>query len=257
VLGVGSIPSVELGSGNYKSQSTKVPENGAYILAEDQDGVGAQFGSSKNYFDYGSGVKNTIATTSENFVTAAGNFSTAEQGSLVAQQLTGVCSSSSSGCTGNSGIQTSINSYKLYPPSYGDYFSGDQDSSIGKFVGTANGRKVLTSTPSWYLMRSPSWYADYDTRIISASGGGGGNLATSGSFGFRPAGVFLDYRLKFDSRTFGPFANFGRVWNRFNHFEKGLGWEFKCFNHASLQPLKRLRSACVRGWVYSKCDFRR
>jgi hypothetical protein len=40
---------------------------------------------------------------------------------------------------------------------------------------------------------------------------------------------------------------------QFNHFEKSLGWEFNCFNHASLRPLKRSRSACVGGWVYSKC----
>jgi hypothetical protein len=125
VLGVGSIPSVELGGGNYKSQSTKVPENGAYILAEDQNGVVAKFGSSKNYFDYNNG-KNTIATTSEDFVTAVGNFSTVEQGSLVSQQLTGVCNSSS-GCTGNEGLQLSVQSYKLYPISRGDanaYYAG-------------------------------------------------------------------------------------------------------------------------------------
>jgi hypothetical protein len=192
VLGVGSIPSVELGSGNYKSQSTTVPVNGAYILAEDQTGASTQFGSSRNYFDYNNG-KNTIATTSENFVTAQGNFSTAEQGSLVSQQLTGVCNSSG-GCTGSYGVQTSVNSYKLYPLGNADYLSYTSSYQSGKFFtassSTVDGTKVSTTSPAVYWLRSPHYFTnDYAIYMIAASGDWNVTNYVSSSGGFRPAGV--------------------------------------------------------------------
>jgi hypothetical protein len=207
VLGVGSIPSVTLGSSGYQSQSTNVPVNGAYILAEDQNGVGAQFGSSYNYFDYGSGTKNTIAQTSENFVTASGNFSITEQDSLVSQQLTGVCSSSSSGCTSNFGLQTSINTYKLYPPSSADVYArtGTADSGCadGKFwtKGTSTaciiqGAIVLTgaSNSKWWT-RSPSRDSARANNLYATTGQaqyptGGTYTDVNYGYSFRPAGVF-------------------------------------------------------------------
>jgi hypothetical protein len=194
VLGVGSIPSVTLGSSGYQSQSTTVPVNGAYILAEDQNGVGAQFGASRNYFDYGSGTKNTIAQTSENFVTTQGYFSTAEQGSLVSQQLTGVCSSSSSGCTGSYGVQTSINSYKFYPLSSADIISRTSSYQNGKFFNAlsteVDGARISTLDPRNYWTRSPD-RADSGT-IMSILNGNGNWFGDSRdhTFGFRPAGVF-------------------------------------------------------------------
>jgi hypothetical protein len=179
---------VELGSGNYKSQSTKVPENGAYILAEDQNGIGARFGESINYFDYGSGTKNIIAQTSENFVTAVGNFSTAEQDSLVAQQLTGVCNLSG-GCTGSYGVQTSINSYLLYPVSYGDVASGGS-TTVGEFGGPSSGRTVATGSPVYYWTRSPSFdYTACSPFVVASSGDIAHNYCSTVTYGFRPAGV--------------------------------------------------------------------
>jgi hypothetical protein len=203
VLGVGSIPSVELGGAGYKSKSTNVPVNGAYILAEDQDGVGAQFGSNGSYFDY-SGVKNTIATRSENFVTAVGNFSTAEQGSLVSQQLTGVCINSN-GCASQQGTQTSVYEYKMYPISIADQSAGSGSASYGttgKF-----GRKIIASTgaegwsdwgtptqsPENWWTRSPSaGQASGGTRGVCVSYANGtpcANFWETASYGFRPAGV--------------------------------------------------------------------
>jgi hypothetical protein len=214
VLGVGSIPSVELGSGNYRSQSTYVPLNGAYILSEDQNGVGAQFGASRNYFDYGGGTKNTIAQTSENFVTAEGNFSTAEQDSLVSQQLTGVCNSSS-GCTGTRGIQTSINQYKLYPISYADFFGGTSDSTIGVFGGPQSGRRVSTASPPDYWLRSsPDGYNNYGSYVIISSGIWGSYYGTYQD-GFRPAGV-----LNLESAQCLPLANIS-VRKLFKNCERG------------------------------------
>jgi hypothetical protein len=200
VLGVGSIPSVTLGANGYQSQSTKVPENGAYILAEDQNGVESLFGSSNNYFDYGSGTKNTIAQTSENFVTAEGYFSTEEQGSLVSQQLTGVCISSS-GCNGSYGVQTSINSYKLYPMSSADVYygiTGSRQLSDGYFftkdtvAGNMTGAKVSTATPVNYWLRSPvKDMLIYATDVFA--GNGQWDISrldgSEGAYGFRPAGV--------------------------------------------------------------------
>ncbi|MDR2748799.1 MAG: hypothetical protein LBB10_02775 [Bifidobacteriaceae bacterium] len=186
VLGVGSIQSVTLGSGNYTSQSTEVPENGAYILAEDQNGVAAQFGASKNYFDYASGSKNTIATTSENFVKDQGNFSTTEQDSLVSQQLTGVCNSSN-GCSSYSGTGTSINSYKLYPPSFGDFYSGDGGPApSGKFTSSM---PVESRNPERYWLRSNSYYSANVAMSVTALSGYWFGPATNLSHGFRPAGI--------------------------------------------------------------------
>jgi hypothetical protein len=182
---------VELGSGNYKSQSTTVPVNGAYILAEDQNGVGAQFGASRNYFDYNNG-KNTIATTSENFVTAQGYFSAAEQGSLVSQQLTGVCNSSN-GCTGSLGVQTSINSYKLYPSSWGDIVTSGVNVANGKFM-TASSRtdasmRVSTTTPAEYWVRAVNETYNNEAEYFRASDGYWADGSVAASHGFRPAGV--------------------------------------------------------------------
>jgi hypothetical protein len=168
------------------SQSTVVPENGAYILAEDQNGVGASFGSSKNYFDFDSG-KNTIATTSENFVPALGNFSTAEQDSLVSQHVPGVCISSG-GCN-NLGSQTSFFPYKVYPVSGGDLFNGTGASSIGEFGGPASGRSVSTATPACYWLRS-STGVSYEAGAVVPGTGAMAAKAVYDQCGFRPAGVF-------------------------------------------------------------------
>jgi hypothetical protein len=195
---------VELGSGNYKSQSTTVPVNGAYILSEDQNGVGAQFGASRNYFDYNNG-KNTIATTSETFVTAVGNFSTAEQDSLVSQQLTGVCTSSSR-CIGSNGLQTTFNSYRLYPMSNPDMMTRPAGTDGKFFTASSNiaeGAKVSTATPTGYRLRSSDDYNYVDAPLVSASAG-------TWDFedrieyprGFRPAGVLnLESVLLSESRT--------------------------------------------------------
>jgi hypothetical protein len=187
VLGVGSIPSVELGSGNYRSQSTYVPLNGAYILSEDQTGASTQFGSSRNYFDYGIGTKNTIATYSTNFAGSSANFSTAEQGSLVSQQISGVCNSSS-GCTGSFGIQSSVNSYSLYPMALGDFINVDSGDALGKFGGTAAGRSVSTGSPSTYYLRAPRNTNASNAPFVYDSGGWSVNTVSTNR-GFRPAGV--------------------------------------------------------------------
>jgi hypothetical protein len=187
---------VTLGRGNFKSQSTTVPENGAYILAEDQNGVGAQFGASKNYFDYGGGTKNAIATTSENFVTAEGYFSTAEQGSLVSQQLTGVCNSSS-GCTGSYGNLTSIGTYRLYPLSNadivnrttqedGEFFTSAGSVAQGAVVATTNPNTVWTRSNDLGNPDNNKTYAGHTT----ASGGVWNRSVVTAAYGFRPAGVF-------------------------------------------------------------------
>jgi hypothetical protein len=246
---------VELGSGNYRSQSTTVPVNGAYILAEDQNGVGAQFGSSRNYFDYGSGVKNTIATTSENFVTAQGNFSTAEQGSLVSQQLTGVCNSSS-GCTGNWGMQTSVNQYKLYPTSLGDYhgYDGTTDST-GRFFGSGGGGGVqgmstLTGLPALWWTRSNSHsYNDRSMQIRTSDGGADYYTVHSYSYGFRPAGVLnLDQKWLNSLKELGIF----KIGIIDAPFSISTTFQYVSFHNHYIGVMRTLK--CYT--VYRRCDCR-
>jgi hypothetical protein len=187
VLGVGSIPMQEIGTGAWKSQSTNVPVNGVYILSEDQNGVGAAFGTANNRFDF-TGGKSVIAGTSDNFVTSAGNFSTEEQAALVLQELSGVCNTSN-GCTGNSGMQTTNYKYRLYPQSFGDMSYNDSQDQNAKFGSTSH-----TDTPTInidYWSRSPGRLDSthpIQYRPGSHSWYSGNSYSTA--LGFRPAGVF-------------------------------------------------------------------
>jgi hypothetical protein len=108
-----------------------------------------------------------------------------------------VCSLSSSGCTSDFGLQTSINTYKLYPPSSADVYYGfniAETISDGYFFtkgtkGAAQpGATTLTTNPAYYWLRSPHYdYVAYAMVVKSANGDWDGGIY--GPSGFRPAGV--------------------------------------------------------------------
>jgi hypothetical protein len=193
VLGVGSIPSVELGSGYFISQSTDVPLNGAYILSEDQTGASTRFGSS-NAWDW-SGGKSTLATYSTNFADNTANFSLAEQGSLVSQRLSGVCSLAG-GCPTPSVARTSVGAYKIYPMAGADIFTGETVVSPGVFFTSDQAGKVVLTCPSVALQyrywgRSTHYFNDVKIRVNTPYSCGRENQEgfSDDTMGTRPAGV--------------------------------------------------------------------
>jgi hypothetical protein len=210
VLGVGSISTDRLGEAQYRGDTTNVPENSVYILADDQNGVGGMFSNGPltcvdpddqtamgcDYFDY-EGGKNTVAETSESFLTTPGNFLPAEQGALLPMYLNGVCTLAN-GCSNSRGFDISINAYKLFPMAVADVASRENVTYVrdGKFFNKApssynSNAPVATTTPAYYWLRSPdeaTHYSNYAMNIKASDGTWYGD-DTNKSFGFRPAGI--------------------------------------------------------------------
>jgi hypothetical protein len=176
-----------------------VPENGAFILAEDQDAVATNPITDDNAFDFNGG-KGAIATRSDNFVVQQGMFSAAEQDTLLPIQLNGVCSTKG-GCSGTTGIGLSMNLYRLFPLSVADIQPTPLAAANGKFLKCESasqciGNKTLTTDPRIYWNRGPLSASDgvcANTRSdngITADNGEAACWKTANyDHSFRPAGV--------------------------------------------------------------------
>jgi hypothetical protein len=111
----------------------------------------------------------------------------------------GVCNSSG-GCTASLGVQTSINSYKLYPLSSADVYygwNGSAQLSNGYFFSKGasarymTGAITTTSSPTGYWLRSNGGDYTRDALRVDASTGEWNGTSVEGGiqYGFRPAGV--------------------------------------------------------------------
>jgi hypothetical protein len=109
----------------------------------------------------------------------------------------GVCNSSS-GCSGSFGVQTSINSYKLYPLSSADVYygwNGSAQMSDGYFFskGTTarymTGAITTTTSPTNYWLRSPGGSSVRGSDVAIPQGSWYFDELVTDPYGFRPAGV--------------------------------------------------------------------
>ncbi|MDR2799277.1 MAG: hypothetical protein LBB07_01470, partial [Bifidobacteriaceae bacterium] len=196
VLGVGSIAPGTFGIEGFKSHSTSVSENSAFILSEDQVST-TKFGeSAQNWFEKNNGtIKNTIAAAGESFLTGAGNFTNAEQNAILPKQLNGVCTGGAAGygCAdyANYGADTTVAGYKFYPLSFGDFAQiadlTDEPCANGKFFSssancTIQNGDIPTSENDEYWMRSAE---RDDTRVTISVSNVSGKIANR-SFSYSP-----------------------------------------------------------------------
>jgi hypothetical protein len=209
VLGVGDIPSVELGGDGFKGYSTAVPENSAYIVADDQDGVGGAFGAATgtsgctgtssaskpcDTFD-GQGYVSALAQKSLDYASDTSKYSAIEQNALVSTKLNGVCITLT-GCEGDRGTAVSVGSYRLFPLAVADIKVRLTDTSTedGRFFNSVSNNSnapVATVLPEYYWLRSPdnvTTFSGYAMNIKALDGTWYGD-DTDKSYGFRAAGL--------------------------------------------------------------------
>ncbi|MDR2748852.1 MAG: DUF6273 domain-containing protein [Bifidobacteriaceae bacterium] len=190
VLGVGPVASKKIGINENTSYSTSVPENGAYILSEDQTGDAVEFNISDqksiNSFDNVSTLeKSNLANVYDAFL--YNNFSALDHTALISKALEGVCSLQD-GCIGNSGIFLSKNEYKLFPLSFGDTGEEENKTDI-TFFESNKAKSVPTLSPPNIWLRSSNFTDAQSVKVVdSYTGNSYGRFANS-KYGIRPAAI--------------------------------------------------------------------